>query len=112
MSLILLLPAILSLLVMAAHTMRMGTPFLMAIPLAVILALVWPRKWVARTAQIVLILGGLEWIRATLVYVAARQNHDMPWIRLAIILGSVALVTLLSALVFQSKTLRRRYRLD
>ena len=112
MSFLQLLPAILSLLLLAAHSMRLGMPILMAVPLAVLLLLVWPRKWVARLTQLVLVLGALEWLRATFVYVAARQDLGMPWVRLAIILGSVALVTLLSALVFQSRTLRRRYRLD
>ena len=112
MSFLLLLPAVLSLLVLAAHTMRLGAPLLMAIPLAVLVALAWPRRWVARMAQGVLVLGALEWIRVILAYVSVRQAHGMPWVRLAIILGSVAAVTFLSALLFQTARLRRRYRLD
>ena len=112
MSLLLLLPPVLSLMLLAAHTMRLGLPLLMAVPLATVLLLAWPRKWVARWTQCLLALGAFEWIRATLTYVAARQEQGMPWGRLAIILGSVALFTLLSALAFQSHALRRRYRVD
>jgi len=112
MSFLLLLPAILSLLLLAAHSMRLGMPILLAVPLGTLLLLAWPRKWVARLAQMVLVLGALEWLRATFAYVSARQDLGMPWGRLAIILGSVALVTLVSSLVFQSKVLGRRYRLD
>jgi len=111
MSFIALLPAILSLLLLAAHCMRLGMAALMALPLAMILLLAWPRPWVARSSQGVLVLGALEWIRAAIVYVSARQDLDMPWGRLAVILGAVSLFTLLSALLFQTRSLRRRYRL-
>ena len=111
MSFIALLPAILSLLLLAAHCMRLGMPALMALPLGLVLLLAWSRPWVARLSQGVLVLGALEWIRAAIVYVSARQDLGMPWGRLAIILGSVALFTLLSSLVFRTRTLRRRYRL-
>jgi hypothetical protein len=110
MSFLLLLPAIVSLLLLGAHTMRLEMPVLMAIPVAVLLLLCWPHRWVARLAQGTLVLGALEWVRATLVYVSARQDLGMPWKRLAIILGSVALFTLLSSLVFRTRTLRCRYR--
>lgn len=105
-----LLPVILSLLILGAHTMRLGVPVLMVVPLALVVLLVWPRKWVARLTQLILVLGALEWIRATLAYVSVRQDLGLPWGRLAIILGSVALFTLLSSLVFETRTLRRRYR--
>lgn len=112
MSFVLLLPAILSLIVLGAHCMRMGTPYLMVIPLAALVLLIWPRRWVARLAQVTLIIGALEWLRAMTGYVSVRMQLDMPWLRLAIILGGVALFTLLSSLVFRTQRLRRRYRLD
>lgn len=70
MSFLLLLPAIVSLLLLGAHTMRLEMPVLMAIPVAVLLLLCWPHRWVAR----------------------------------------LALFTLLSSLVFRTRTLRCRYR--
>ncbi len=92
--------------------MRLGMPVLMVVPLGLLALLAWPRMWVARLAQLILMVGAFEWIRAATVYVSDRQGLGMPWGRLAIILGGVALLTLLSSLVFQGKTLRRRYRLD
>ena len=112
MSTLLLIPPLLSLLLLAAHSLRVGVPALMAIPIAVLILLAWPRWWAARVAQVTLVLGAGEWVRAALVYIAARQESGMDWHRLALILGGVALFTLLSAVVFQSSTLRRRYRLD
>ena len=91
--------------------MRMGAPFLMVVPLGMILLLAWPHAWVARATQGVLVLGAVEWVRAAVSYVSARQDLGMPWGRLAIILGSVALFTLLSSMAFRTQVLRRRYRL-
>jgi hypothetical protein len=67
---------------------------------------------VVRIIQLELILGGIEWIRTTIRLVKIRQDHNLPWERLAIILGSVAVFTILSALVFSMKKLRARYFTD
>ena len=112
MSFVLLVPALLSLIVLGAHCMRIGMPYLMVIPVAALVLLLWPRRWVARLVQTTLVLGALEWLRATIGYVSIRMGLDMPWMRLALILGSVALFTLLSALVFRTQRLRQRYQLD
>jgi hypothetical protein len=40
-----------------------------------------------------------------------RQAEGLPWLRLAAILGLVALCTLLSALVFRTQGLKARYNL-
>jgi hypothetical protein len=112
MRLILLLPVIVSLLLMGAHCMRLGFPVLMAIPLAMLLLLLWPRRWVARTVQVTLILGAFEWLRAMVSYTSMRIHLGQPWLRLVFILGGVALFTLLSSLAFRSRSLAQRYRLD
>ena len=112
MSLVLLIPDILSLIVLGAHCMRIDATYLMVVPLAALLLLIWPRRWVARLAQMTLVLGALEWLRAMTGYVSIRMQFDRPWLRLAIILGGVALFTLFSALVFRTPRLRRRYQLD
>ena len=111
MSFLQLLPVGISLLLLGAHAMRVGVPALAALPISLLLlVLVWPRPWTARLTQLTLVLGALEWARVTLSYVDARRSQDVSWTRLAIILGSVALFTLLSALVFESALLRRRFR--
>jgi hypothetical protein len=112
MRFILLLPVILSLLLLGAHCMRLGYPILMTIPLAMLVLLLWPRQWVARAVQVTLILGALEWLRAMFSYISLRIHLDQPWLRLVFILGGVALFTLLSSLVFRSRPLAQRYRLD
>ena len=64
-------------------------------------------------AQVVLALGGIEWVRTLLVFVADRRELGQPWTRLAVILGAVALFTIGSGLLFSlSGALRKRYGLE
>lgn len=107
-----LVPVILSLLVLGAHFFRAGQFPFVALVLA-LLGIVWVRRpWAARVLQAALVLGALEWGRS-LVEIANRRLHEgQPWVRLVVILGSVTLVTALSALAFQAPAMRRRYRID
>ena len=106
-----LIPAILSLLVLAAHYLRSG-PFLLVLILAGMPLLLFIKKaWVARLMQVVFFFGTLEWIRTTYNLIIERQLLGESWARLAIILGTVAVVSAASALAFQSKALKERYEL-
>ena len=66
-------------------------------------------SWVPRLMQVLLLLGAMEWLRTLFVIANMRITYDQPWVRMAIILGAVALFTALSGLVFRSKALRKRY---
>jgi len=103
---------VLSLLVLGAHSLRAGNLVLVAAVLLVMSLLAVRRPWVARLAQAALALGALEWIRTLLALVSARSRAGEPVTRLAIILGTVAAVTIAAALVFQGRTLRRLYGLE
>ena len=70
------------------------------------------RPWVARLVQVALVLGALEWARTIYQLVQMRVAHDAPFLRMAIILGAVATITAVSALLFQTRTMQRIYRLD
>jgi polyferredoxin len=61
------------------------------------------KKWVMRVFQLILLGGAAIWIERTFVLIQVRQQYQMPWLRLSIILATVALFTLLSALVFFNK---------
>jgi len=105
----LLAPA-LSALLLAAHFLRSGqwAGFVASLRLLAVLAV--PRRWAARAAQAVLLLGGAEWLRTLIGLVAARREERAPYVRLAVILGTVAALTAASALLFESRWLRDRYR--
>jgi len=107
-----LLPVVLSLLVLGAHFFRAGSMLLVFACLAAILLLPLRRSWVARLTQVILLLGALEWLRTLFSRVQMRLAMDGPWLRLALILGIVTTVTLVSALTFHRPALRRRYHLD
>lgn len=110
MSLLWLLPVLLSFLLLAAHFLHLGMPIAALLALLLPLLLILRRAWVPRLFQTLLVLAALEWLRTGAGLAMQRIDQDRPWIRLAVILGAVTLVTLASALVFHRPSLRRRYR--
>ncbi len=77
-----------------------------------LVALLFIRQpWVARLTQIVLVLGAIEWVHTLYVTAQVRIALGQPYTRMLIILGIVAAVTICSALLFQSKEMKRIYRL-
>ena len=111
MNLVKLTPVVSSLLMLNAHFFRAGWLPLVLLYLFLVGLLFVRRSWVARLIQISLIIGSIEWIRTLMMYVTARQAMGQPWTRLVLILGAVVLFTALSSLVFQSRTLKVRYKL-
>jgi len=105
-----LTPAVLSLLLLAAHFSRAGLLPLSLLSLALIALVFIPRRWAALTLQVVLVLGALEWVRTIVVLVQVRMDAGMPAIRMALILGCVVLVTLGAAALFRTSRLQQRFR--
>lgn len=104
-----LLPVVLSFLLLGAHFYRAGlTPLTLACA-ALPFLLFMRRPWVPRVFQALLVLGAVEWLRTAYIFVAMRIAWDEPWTRLAVILGTVALLTAASALVFNSRKLKDFY---
>jgi hypothetical protein len=109
MNILRLLPVFISFLLLAAHFMRAGQTVVVVVLLLLLPLLLLKKFWVPWVMQLTLLLGALEWVR-TIVFVAqTRMDEGMPWTRMAVILGVVALFTALSSLVFRSKALRKRY---
>jgi hypothetical protein len=110
MNILRLLPVILSLLLLGAHYYRAGLPVLSGLCVGVLFLLFFRKRWIPHLFQGLLILASLEWLRALYFFAAMRIAWNEPWTRLAIILGAVALFTLLSGLVFRNARLRAFYR--
>jgi hypothetical protein len=104
-----LLPVCISLLLLAAHFLRAGHTVVTFTLLCVLLLLLVRKSWVPWVMQLMLVLGAVEWVRTLVSVAQMRIELGTPWIRMAIILGVVALFTALSGLVFRSKALRERY---
>jgi hypothetical protein len=104
-----LIPVILSFLLLAAHFYRAGQLALALLCFGALFLLFVRKAWIPRLLQFLLILGALEWLRTLYFIAAIRIALEQPWTRLTIILGSVAVFTALSGLVFNGKALRARY---
>jgi len=109
LNLIRLLPVFISALLLGAHFWRGGDFGLAVVSIFAPLLLLIKKKWVLYVTAGLLIAGSAVWLETTIALVNMRQAAGGPWIRLAAILGSVALVTLLSAFVLRGEKLRRRY---
>ena len=107
---LLYVPVVLSILLLGAHFLRYGNSIGVFAALALIALLFLRQPWVARVMQVVLVLGTLEWLRTMYDLAQIRALHGQPYGRMLVILGVVAAVTLCSALLFQSATLRKIYR--
>lgn len=106
------IPLILSDLLMAAHLYRRGSIFLAVSCLLLLFLLLIKNRWIPRILTVLMLVFAAEWIRTLTVFIHLYSENGQPITRLTIILGTVALVTLLSPLVFKTKTLKRRYNLS
>ena len=106
------IPIVLSLAVLGAHFLRYDSMIGVAGSLLLIGLLFIRQAWIARLVQVALVLGSIEWLRTLYLLAQWRASQGEPATRMIVILGSVAVVTLLSAVLFQSRTLKRIYRLD
>lgn len=103
-------PIVLSLLALGAHFLRSGQLVPLAAVLVVLLLLAVRRAWAARLAQLVLVLAAVEWVRTLVRIAGQRTRAGEPAGRMAMILGGVAALALASALLLQTRRMRRFYR--
>lgn len=104
-----LFPPILSTLLIAAHFSRVDNDWLAIFCLALPFILFVKKFWIKRVYQILLVIGGVIWIERTVTLVQMREEAGEPWSRLAIIISIVALITVLSALSFETKKAKSRF---
>jgi hypothetical protein len=102
-------PVVLSFLLAAAHWLHAGNFPMVIVSLAAPFLLLARSGWAVRVVQVMLFLTAFEWLRTMVVLIQQRQAEDMPWMRMAIILGSVTLFTIASGLMFAAPPLKRRY---
>ena len=104
-----LIPVYICALLLGAHFYRSYDYALLGISLLLPFIMFIRKVWAARVMQLFLLLGAAEWIRTAMMMADLRKQEGMPSTRLVIILSSVALFTALSALIFQLKSLKKRY---
>ena len=101
-----LLPATLSLLLLAAHFLRSDDILLVLLALAVAGLLLVRRRWAGRVVQCVLVIGAIEWLRTLVILTQQRQLAGLPYGRMAAILAIVGAFSLASAALMQSRHAR------
>jgi hypothetical protein len=111
MTALLYTPIVLSLVALGAHFLRYGNELGVIVSILLIGLLFLRRAWVARLVQLALVLGTIEWLWTMVTLVQIRAVQSAPATRMVLILGAVALVAFGSALLFQTKHLKRAYRL-
>ncbi len=95
---------------LAAHFSRMNYNIAAVLILIIPFLLFIKKRIIAKIIQLILILGTAEWIRSMFYYINVRKEIGEDWTRLAIILITVSLFTLLSALIFQKKSMKNIYK--
>lgn len=96
----------LSTLVLGAHFLRADQTLLVLAVVFCPLILLSGRAWALRTVQLVLAAGALEWVRTTIQLVDLRRAAGQPFLRMAAILGTVAVLTALSSVLLESRARR------
>jgi hypothetical protein len=105
---LLLLPTF-ALLLLGAHFFRAALVPLTVACLGLIALLFLRTRWAWLTLQAALVLGALEWLRTAWVFASARAEYGQPYARLLVILGAVALVTVLAAWALRTSTGREHF---
>ena len=99
-----------ALLLLAAHLVHGGFLLLAVLAIVSIALLAVPRRWAARTLQVLLGVATIEWAVTTYVLAQLRAAHDQPYLRLVLILSGVTLFTAFAVFAFELTPMRRRFR--
>jgi hypothetical protein len=101
---------VLAALLLDAHFLRAGNLAMTALCLAAPLLFLWRNRWSLIALQCLAYGAAVTWIVAAIQLVQTRQQLGQAWTAAVIILGSVALFTLLAGLLLNSRAIRERYR--
>ena len=96
-------------LLLGAHFLRAGNLLMVALCLAAPLLFLWKNRWSLMLLQFLAYAAAGTWIAVAIQLMQLRQQSGQPWTAAAIILGSVALFTLLAGLLLNSRAIRQRY---
>ena len=107
---LLVTPAVLSALVLAAHFMRRGQILLCLVCLAAAVLAFVRRRWAPRVVQVFLLLAVAEWARTLVALLHERRASGEPAGRLVVILGTVMAVALFGAVLLGTRRVLDRAR--
>lgn len=105
-----LVPATLSLVILAAHFLRSGSLLFVFLVLVVAGFVLVRQPWAGRALQWVLVIGAIEWLRTLVVLTSQRRLEGLPYTRMALILAAVGVFTLASALLVSTRRAKVHFR--
>jgi hypothetical protein len=82
---------------LAAHFLREQNAVLVLVSISSILFLFIRNRRIVKALQVFYVLAGLEWIHSMVVLAMQRRTLGSDWMRMALIMSAVAVLTLLSA---------------
>jgi hypothetical protein len=102
---------IFSLILLSAHFSYMKFPLILSIiSLLTPLLFLYKKRFSLIIIQVILFLGTLEWLRATVIHVQQHLDNGVPWLRLVFILGLVIAFTAYAAWSLSSAVFRKYYK--
>ncbi len=96
-------------LLLGAHFLRAGDLALVALCVAAPLLFLYRGRWSLLALQFLAYCATGTWIGVAIRLIQLRQQSGQPWSAAALILGSVALLTLVAGLLLNSRAIRERY---
>ena len=96
-------------LLLGAHFLRVGHPALVAVCVCAPLLFLYRRRRVLLVLQLLAYGAAVAWVVVAVRLVEARLEAGQPWKAAAMILGGVALFTLVAGLLLNSRAVRERY---
>jgi len=94
---------------LATHFFRVSNFLLVALSLAAPLLFLYKRRWSLILLQFTAYCATATWLGVAVELIQFRQQLGRPWAAAAIILGAVALFTLVAGLLMNSRCMRERY---
>ena len=96
-------------LILSAHFLRDSNLLLTLVYILLPFVLMIKKRLALLLVQGMAYAGGIIWIN-TLIKIAQRRiSYGEPWIRMAVILGAVALFTILAGLLLNSSKVKEQY---
>jgi hypothetical protein len=94
---------------LAAHFSRADLNLIAIFCLLLPFILITRKKWALKLLVVLTVLGSLVWVHTTWQLINSRLESGEDWNRMAIILFSVAIYTLFSAIFINSPRIRKKF---
>lgn len=96
--------------ILAGHFLRAGALLAALLCLALPFLVMFTRaRWALRTMQAALTMGGVNWVVTAARIAAERRAEGRPWARMAVILGTVAILSAAAAALLNRRSMLEKF---